>query len=276
MVSATHSYSIICGIDRPTGSNVTPDAIDERLPLPPECLSGLAPILRDMMVTHARRCPVCRRRWERATRLRSDRANSLPDDIEGIEHQGVVYDGIMSPLGTLWIAASDRGICRVSCDEDELTFCYEIERHGWGAARCVPSRLASATTQLTAYFAGRGTTFDLPIDYSHRTAFQREVLETVRLVPYGEKRSYREIAAEVGRPNAMRAVGTVMATNVLSIIIPCHRVVRSDGAMGQYGVRSRGACGMLDKHMLLALEGAGLDREAVQEESRQTGKRIAL
>jgi len=236
------------------------------MPLPPECHAGFAPILCGMIVTHARRCPVCRQRWERATQLAEDRARSMPDDIEGIDYQGVAYDGILSPLGMLWIAASARGICRVSCDEDELTFCHEIERGGWGEAHYVPSRLAGAMAQLMAYFAGRGTAFDLSIDYGHRTSFQREVLETVRRVPYGEKRSYREIAAEVGRPNAMRAVGTVMATNVLSIIIPCHRIVRSDGAVGEYAVRSRGACGIVGKHMLLALEGAGPDREAVQEE----------
>jgi len=239
--------------------------MDERMPLPSGCLAGFAPILREMMVTHARRCPVCRQRWERATRLAVDRTRCMPDDMEGIDPQGVAYDGMVSPLGTLWIAASARGICRVSCDEDELTFCHEIECGGWGEAHYVPSRLTSATAQLRAYFAGHGTIFDLAIDYGHRTAFQREVLETVRRVPYGERRSYREIAAEVGRPNAMRAVGTVMATNVLSVIIPCHRIVRSDGAMGEYAVRSRGACGIVGKHMLLALEGAGLDREAIQE-----------
>lgn len=235
------------------------------MPLPSECLAGFAPVLREMMVTHARRCPVCRRRWERATQLVGDRARSMPDDLDGIEYQGVAYDGIVSPLGILWVAASARGICRISCDEDELTFCHEIERGGWSEAHYVPSRLTGATAQLRAYFAGHGTIFDLAIDYGRRTAFQREVLETVRRVPYGETRSYREIAAEVGRPNAMRAVGTVMATNVLSVIIPCHRIVRSDGAMGEYAVRSRGACGIVGKQMLLALEGAELDREAVHK-----------
>ena len=230
------------------------------MPLPPECLAGLAPILCEMMVTHARRCPICRRRWERATQLAACRARSTPEDIE---YQGVAYSGMLTPLGTLWIASSARGVCRISCDEDELAFCHEIERSGWGPARYIPSRLASETAQLAAYFAGRPISFDLPIDYGRRTTFQREVLETVRRVPYGEKRSYREIAAEVGRPNAMRAVGTVMATNVLSIIIPCHRIVRSDGAMGEYAVRSRGACGMVGKQMLLTLERAGLEREAI-------------
>jgi len=239
--------------------------MDERIPLPPECLAGFAPVLCDMMMSHGRRCPVCRQRWERATQLAEDRARSMPDVMDDAEQQGVAYTGMVSPLGTLWIAASHRGICRISCDEDELTFCHEIERGGWGAAHYVPSRLAAEVAQLMAYFAGRRTTFDLSIDHGHRTVFQREVLETVRCVPFGEKRSYREIAAEVGRPNAMRAVGTVMATNVLSIIIPCHRIVRSDGAMGEYAIRSRGACGVVLKQMLSALEGAGLDREAVQE-----------
>jgi methylated-DNA-[protein]-cysteine S-methyltransferase len=116
--------------------------------------------------------------------------------------------------------------------------------------------------QLEEYFAGTRTVFDMPIDLGHASEFQRTVLETVRQVPYGEVQSYGDIAFAVGKPQAARAVGGVMAMNPVAIVIPCHRIVRSDGSHGQYALRTLGASGATMKEVLLNLEARGNEAES--------------
>lgn len=113
---------------------------------------------------------------------------------------------------------------------------------------------AQAATLLAAYFAGEKVSFDLPIDQSRFTEFQREVYAAVSAIPYGSVRSYVEVAAAIGRPAAARGVGVAMATNRLPIIIPCHRVIAKSGHLTGYS-----ATGGLDsKSWLLKLEGVEL------------------
>ena len=111
----------------------------------------------------------------------------------------------------------------------------------------MPPLLQEAKRQLDEYFAGKRKTFDLPLAPSG-TPFQRSVWNALRNIPYGQTRSYQDLAQAVGRPNACRAVGSANAKNPLPILIPCHRVVRSDGSTGGY------AGGTKLKQILLELE----------------------
>jgi methylated-DNA-[protein]-cysteine S-methyltransferase len=114
------------------------------------------------------------------------------------------------------------------------------------AADAVVSR---ACTELTEYFAGERRVFTVPVDWARASGFRSRVLEELSRVPYGEVISYGELAARSGNPRAARAVGSAMATNPWPIVVPCHRVVRSGGVLGQYG-------GGADvKRQLLAMEG---------------------
>ena len=108
--------------------------------------------------------------------------------------------------------------------------------------------LGAITQQLDEYFSGQRTTFDMNIDLSETTYFRRAVLEHLVTIPYGETCTYTQVAEAVGRPRAVRAVGSACATNPVPIVIPCHRVLRSDGSLGGY------AGGLDMKRALLELE----------------------
>ena len=108
--------------------------------------------------------------------------------------------------------------------------------------------LEEAARQLQAYFSGTLQAFDLPLDLAGRTEFQSRVLAACREIPYGTTVSYGELARRSGHPGAARAVGQVMATNRLALVVPCHRVVASAGGLGGYGG------GLALKRRLLALE----------------------
>ena len=112
-----------------------------------------------------------------------------------------------------------------------------------------------AAQLLAAYFAGQRIEFDLPIDKRLFTVFQKDVYDHVSQIPYGEVRTYGEIAGEIGRPAAARGIGTAMAANPLPIIIPCHRVVGASGCLTGYS----GPGGIDSKAWLLRLEGVRLD-----------------
>ena len=111
-----------------------------------------------------------------------------------------------------------------------------------------PRRLDEAVRQLEDYFAGRRTTFDLQLDLSLSAGFRRLVLAYLPAISYGQTASYQSVAAAVQNPKAVRAVGTACATNPLPVVIPCHRVIRSDGQLGAY------LGGPEIKHQLLDLE----------------------
>jgi O-6-methylguanine DNA methyltransferase len=154
-----------------------------------------------------------------------------------------------SPIGTLRVASTAEGLAYV-----ELPHANGRGLAGWlrrvaPEAKCVegyaPNR--DAVRQLEEYLAGKRTSFDLAMDL-RGTPFQLEVWSALREIPYGETRSYAEIAREVGRPAALRAVGTANGSNPLAIVVPCHRVIASDGSLGGYGG------GLPLKARLLAME----------------------
>src|SRR5205807_8201133 len=109
--------------------------------------------------------------------------------------------------------------------------------------RRAPARLDAAAREIEEYFTGRRSRFDLPLDFQLSRGFRRSVLAQLTGIGYGHTASYAAVAAAAGNPKAVRAVGTACATNPLPVVVPCHRVVRSDGTIGQYvgGVEAKRA-----------------------------------
>jgi methylated-DNA-[protein]-cysteine S-methyltransferase len=163
----------------------------------------------------------------------------------------VAYRTVDSPVGSLLVAATERGIVRVAFASEGHDAVLETlaARLGPGILRA-PARLDPAARELDEYFAGRRRAFDLPLDLSLAKGFRLEVLEHLRGIGYGRTETYTEVALAAGSPRAVRAVGSACATNPLPVIVPCHRVLRSDGSLGGY-------LGGLDaKRALLDLEAA--------------------
>lgn len=151
------------------------------------------------------------------------------------------YRTIDSPVGPLTLAGIGSTLMHLRMADQS----HEPDRTGWQHAPA--GVFAGAIEQLDAYFAGQLTEFDVDMDLAG-TDFQRRVWAALRTIPYGETRSYGEIAAQIGAPGASRAVGLANGRNPVSIIVPCHRVVGSTGSLTGYG-------GGLDrKRLLLALE----------------------
>jgi methylated-DNA-[protein]-cysteine S-methyltransferase len=155
-----------------------------------------------------------------------------------------------TPIGPLFLAAGDQGLIRISYQHSASTFLSEFDPR----ARLVedPRALAAYRLQLEAYFAGELRDFSVRLDLSRVTEFQRKVLSAIAGIPKGAVWTYRQVAEAVGQPKASRAVGQALGSNPLPIVLPCHRVIASNGTLGGY-------TGGLDiKRRLLKLEGAQL------------------
>ena len=140
----------------------------------------------------------------------------------------------------------------VECDKDKSIFDAYLTKRLKATTILDPQRVTRALLELNEYLRGRRTAFTFPIDWSLLRPFQREVLQLVYAIPYGETRTYGDIAREMGRPRAARAVGRANATNPMPLVIPCHRVIGADGKLHGYG----GGDGLKTKEWLLRLEGA--------------------
>jgi methylated-DNA-[protein]-cysteine S-methyltransferase len=173
----------------------------------------------------------------------------LEDAAADADLLDVAYTTVDSPVGQLLLAATTRGLARVA---------FEIEGHdrvldslasrvGSRVLRS-PGRLDGVARELDEYFTGRRTGFDLPLDFTLSHGFRQLVQQYLPSIGYGQTRSYAEVARSVGRPAAVRAVGTACATNPLPVVVPCHRVLRSDGGLGGY------LGGPQAKRTLLAME----------------------
>ncbi|HLS03447.1 MAG TPA: methylated-DNA--[protein]-cysteine S-methyltransferase [Actinomycetales bacterium] len=147
----------------------------------------------------------------------------------------VAYTTIESPIGELLLAATNTGLVRIVFENGSRDTALEQLNRRVGPVTQDREALANVIQQLQEYFAGNRKEFTLPLDLRLATGFRRTALEHLRTVPYGETESYAEVAEAVGSPRAMRAVGSACANNPIPLVIPCHRVVRSDGTMGGYG-----------------------------------------
>ncbi|MGI8614754.1 MAG: methylated-DNA--[protein]-cysteine S-methyltransferase [Nocardioidaceae bacterium] len=163
----------------------------------------------------------------------------------------IAYRTLDTPVGRLLLAATERGLVRVAYASEEHDKVLDQLAHRVSARVLrAPGRLELAAREIDDYFAGRRSRFDLPLDLVLSAGFRRTVLDHLSDIAYGTTASYAELAATVGSPRAVRAVGTACATNPLPIVVPCHRVVRSDGSPGQY------VGGTAAKQALLTLEAA--------------------
>ena len=146
----------------------------------------------------------------------------------------IAYVVVPCPLGHLLVAGTERGICRISLGSGVGTLEAGLRAEFPGAElRRASGALAAWVEAILQYLDGRAQQLDLPLDI-RATAFQRRVWEALRRIPYGGTRSYADIARAIGRPRATRAVARACATNPAALVIPCHRVVRADGALGGY------------------------------------------
>ena len=147
----------------------------------------------------------------------------------------VAYRTVDTPLGTLLLAATERGLVRVAYDrQSHEQVLQQLADRVSPRILLAPARLDPAAIQIEEYLAGRRTRFDLPLDFRLSHGFRRTVLSHLTEIGYGRTASYAAIAALAGNPKAVRAVGTACATNPLPVVVPCHRVVRSDGSAGAY------------------------------------------
>ncbi len=167
-------------------------------------------------------------------------------DREGLVD--VAYELTDSPVGELLVAATDRGVCRISYQPDAAL--ADLAAHFGGRVLRLPRRVDRARRELDEYFAGTRKSFDLETDLTPVPAFQQLVLRELARVPFGELTTYGALAAGIGKPRAARAVGGALNRNPVPIVLPCHRVVGAGGALVGY------AGGLDRKEALLRLEGA--------------------
>lgn len=158
-----------------------------------------------------------------------------------------------TPFGSTFLAATARGLLRLDWSvedcgaaADELTTEFPL----WGV-RNAPEELETAMDEILAYFAGERRSFDVSVDLTGLTPFQQSVLEATAEIPFGETATYGQIAERLDKPDASRAVGSALGRNPVPIVVPCHRVVRSDGSLGGY------TAGTGYKEQLLELESRG-------------------
>jgi methylated-DNA-[protein]-cysteine S-methyltransferase len=163
----------------------------------------------------------------------------------------VAYRTVDSPVGPLLLAATSEGLVKVAFDrQDHDAVLAALTEAISPRILRAPARLDAVARQLDEYFAGERRTFDVPLDFRLARGFRLSVLEHLPEIGYGRTESYAQVATAAGSPKAVRAVGTACALNPLPVVVPCHRVVRSDGSYGQY------AGGEEAKRTLLTMEAA--------------------
>ncbi|MGD9701450.1 MAG: methylated-DNA--[protein]-cysteine S-methyltransferase [Acidimicrobiia bacterium] len=147
----------------------------------------------------------------------------------------VAYRTIDSPFGPILLAATPAGLVRVAFErEDHVAVLSQLATDISPRILLAPRRLDAAATQLAEYFAGHLRMFELPLDLQLARGFRRSVLDHLRDIPYGSTESYATVAGAAGKPAAIRAAASACSHNPLPVVVPCHRVVRSDGTIGQY------------------------------------------
>lgn len=181
------------------------------------------------------------------------------NSIRQAEEETVYYDSLDdTPVGRLFIALSNKGIVAIEYSESETAFVSHLIRRVAGKPERSPDRLRAACHEVKDYLEGSRKSFDLRVDLAGLTPFQQSVLRAVARVPRGEVATYAEIARRIDRPKAARAVGQALRRNPIPIVIPCHRVLASNGGLGGYTGRG----GVRTKRQLLSLEGVELGAAA--------------
>jgi len=169
-----------------------------------------------------------------------------------LQNQLKIYIGKLpsSPIGPIWVAVSDVGLLMVEWEMPQVDFSFKVEAHSHKSAIYDPARTSETLQQLSSFLAGKLRLFTLPLDLSGMTPFRQLVLKLTAEIPYGQTSTYKTLAILAGKPNAARAVGRVEATNPIPLVIPCHRVLGTDGSLHGYG----GPGGVKLKAWLLEME----------------------
>jgi len=185
-------------------------------------------------------------------------AAGLPDAVPDVgaraEAAGLVdvaYTSVDSPLGPLVVAATPRGLVRVAYADNDTPdeVLEELATRVSPRVLEAPARLDPVLRELDQYFAGSLRRFETPIDWSHLAGFTRKVLRATARISFGDTGTYRSVATGAGSPRAVRAAGNALGANPMPVIVPCHRVLRTGGALGGY------TGGVERKEFLLRLEG---------------------
>src|SRR5262249_46161162 len=145
----------------------------------------------------------------------------------------VSYTRYDAPVGPLLLAATDTGLAAIAFGDGADTL-DELARRVTPDLQERPERLDAVRRELDAYFAGRLETFTVPLDWCLTSGFRRTAQQAIARIPYGQVASYADIAAAAGKPGATQAAGTACRTNPIPVVVPCHRVLRSDGSIGGY------------------------------------------
>jgi methylated-DNA-[protein]-cysteine S-methyltransferase len=163
----------------------------------------------------------------------------------------VAYAAVDSPVGELVAAATPRGLVRLAYEDGRFDAVL-TELAARVSPRVIesPAQLDDVRRQLDEYFEGRRHRFDVPVDWTLTRGFTRGVLQSTARIPFGELATYRDVATGAGNPAAVRAAGNALGANPMPIVVPCHRIVRTGGALGGY------TGGVERKQFLLRLEGA--------------------
>ena len=178
----------------------------------------------------------------------------LPDVSEAAAAAGlldVAYAKLDSPVGTILLAATKRGLVRLAYldDGDADATLSRLASRISPRLLAAPRRLDEPRRELDEYFAGRRQQFEIPLDWQLTHGFGRRVLQATARIPYGDVSTYKLVAAQAGSPRGFRAAGNALGLNPLPIIVPCHRVLHADGGLGGY------TGGVERKRVLLAVEG---------------------
>ena len=187
-----------------------------------------------------------------------DAALDLPADAPPVAERAaeeglldVAYASVDSPLGPLVVAATPKGLVRVSYSEfrGEEDVLEELARKVSPRVLEAPAKLDPVRRELDEYFEGRRERFETPIDWSYLAGFTREVLRATAAIQFGDVSTYAGVAEAAGSPRAVRAAGNALGANPMPVVVPCHRVLRTGGALGGY------TGGLERKEFLLRLEG---------------------
>jgi methylated-DNA-[protein]-cysteine S-methyltransferase len=163
----------------------------------------------------------------------------------------VAYATADSPFGRLLLARTPRGLIRLGLpNQDPEALLEDLAERVSPRVLEAPTALDAERRELDAYFAGERDEFDLPLDWQLSQGFRRKALKAIAAIPYGQTRTYTEIATHAGNERAVRAAGTACGSNPIPVVVPCHRVLRLSGGLGGY------AGGLEMKEWLLEREGA--------------------